>query len=291
MSHRTYYRVRVCVALLIASMLHGAYARESKPAAASVDSTSALVQALTDPMNATNPFNGGADATTLPNDARIAVFTYSRDQIFKLVTAPLKLTTIELATGEQLASPPAMGDSVRWDIDTDGANHIYIKPSKPGLVNTVHITTNKREYDFTVVSSPIGGFYYQVVRFNYPQSLMDKVRERNAGSDSAAHVGSGNPNAVNASPDQLNFDYTVEGSANFKPLTVFDDGHAIWLRMPSNAPFAVALVKEDGDWVTPNSITHGDYLIVQRLASEMVLRSGKEEIHVYRGKHRVLGLF
>jgi hypothetical protein len=37
------------------------------------------------------------------------------------------------------------------------------------------IMTNQREYDLTVVSSPLGGLFYQSVRFRYPQSLMAKV--------------------------------------------------------------------------------------------------------------------
>jgi type IV secretion system protein TrbG len=120
-----------------------------------------------DPMSPINPFNGGADAETMPGDVRIAVFPYSRDQIFKVLTAPLKLTTIELEKGEALTSDPAMGDSIQWEIVDDKSNHIFIKPHKPGLVNTLHITTNKREYDFTLISSPAGGFFYQQVRFSY----------------------------------------------------------------------------------------------------------------------------
>ncbi len=66
------------------------------------------------PMSALNPFNGGADPVTMPGDARIGVFPYSRDQIYRVLTAPLKLTTIELEKGEKLIADPAMGDSIQW---------------------------------------------------------------------------------------------------------------------------------------------------------------------------------
>ncbi len=85
-----------------------------------------------DAMSPVNPYNSGADPITMPGDARMAVFPYSRDQIYRVMTAPLKLTTIELERGESLISDPAMGDSVQWVIDTDGANHVYVKPTKPG---------------------------------------------------------------------------------------------------------------------------------------------------------------
>lgn len=280
------------VYLSITANASAAPAHREQSGAGSTEPSATLAQSLSDPMSALNPFNGGTDATTLPNDARIAVFTYSRDQIYRVMTAPLKTTTIELAPGEKLISDPAMGDSIRWTEDTDGANHLFIKPSKPGLVNTLHISTNEREYDFTLVSSPIGGFFYQVVRFNYPTSLMAKVRAREAEDENQSRnhdtVGSG---PIDASPDELNFDYTVDGDASWKPLTVFDDGKFIWMRMPDNAPFAVPLVKEGGDLVSPNSITRGQYLVVQRLADEVVLRSGKDEVKIYRGKHRFLGVF
>jgi type IV secretion system protein TrbG len=80
------------------------------------------------PVNPNGQYNGGVDPVTMPDDARMAVFTYSRDQIFRVITAPLKVTTIEFEKGEQLSSDPAMGDSIRWIVDTDGANHVYVKP-------------------------------------------------------------------------------------------------------------------------------------------------------------------
>jgi type IV secretion system protein VirB9 len=86
-----------------------------------------------DPMSPINPFNGGADPLTMPGDARIGVFPYSRDQIYRVLTAPLKLTTIELEKGEKLIADPAMGDSVQWEIDDDKMNHVFIKPHKADL--------------------------------------------------------------------------------------------------------------------------------------------------------------
>ncbi len=131
------------------------------PSAASQE----IANLLGDPMSPVNPYNSGTDPLTMPGDARMAVFPYSRDQIFKVMTAPLKTTTIELAPGESLVADPALGDSIQWVVDTDGANHVFVKPTKPGLVNTMHLTTNQREYDMTLVSSPLGGLFYQTVRF------------------------------------------------------------------------------------------------------------------------------
>jgi type IV secretory pathway VirB10-like protein len=92
--------------------------------------------ALSDPLSPANPFNTGADPVSMPGDARMVVFPYSRDQIFRVMTAPLKLTTIELDPGEKLVSDPGLGDSVQWIIDTDGANHVFVKAGQGSTQTT-----------------------------------------------------------------------------------------------------------------------------------------------------------
>lgn len=253
-----------------------------------------IATAISDPMSPVNPYNAGTDPITMPGDARMAVFPYSRDQIYRIMTAPLKTTTIELARGEALATEPALGDSIQWVVDTDGANHIFIKPTKPGLVNTLHLTTNQREYDMTLVSSPMGGLFYQTVRFNYPGSLMAKVRARDERSDAGSDAGEGGSSPtdsgpIGVSPDKLNFDYTVSGSAAFRPETVFDDGKSVWLRLPAGAPFAVPIVKDHGDNVSPNFIRRGRYIVVQEMASEIVLRAADDKVTIKRGHPGLFG--
>jgi type IV secretion system protein VirB9 len=249
------------------------------------------------PTNPKGQYNGGVDAVTMPDDARMAVFTYSRDQIFRVITAPLKVTTIEFEKGEQLTSDPAMGDSVRWIIDTDGANHVYVKPNQPNLVNTLHLSTNKREYDITLVSSPLGGLFYQSVRFSYPQSLMNKVHARQAAdkdSDGSVPVpradeecsDSGN---LGISPEKLDFKWTIKGNGSFKPSTVFDNGKNVWILLPPDTTFPVPVIKLHGDTITPNFIRRCQYLVVQQMADEIDLRAGDDEVTLTHGHHGLFG--
>ncbi|WDD90286.1 TrbG/VirB9 family P-type conjugative transfer protein (plasmid) [Burkholderia sp. FERM BP-3421] len=247
---------------------------------------------LGDVMSPVNPYNSGADPITMPGDARVAVFSYSRDQIYRVMTAPLKNTTIELERGENLVSDPAMGDSIQWIIDTDGANHVYIKPTKPGLVNTLHLSTNKREYEFTLVSSPLGGLFYQNVRFNYPNSIMAKVRARaGAGAEDreADYAAQSDSGPIGVSPDKLNFDYSVSGTGSLKPETVFDDGTFIWIRLPQHTPFAVPTIKDGGDIISPNFIRRGPYIVIQRLADEVKLTRPGEQVTIARGRRGLFG--
>ncbi|MBU6486201.1 MAG: TrbG/VirB9 family P-type conjugative transfer protein [Burkholderiales bacterium] len=268
--------------------------REASTPAGSQD----MASLIADPMSPVNPFNSGVDPITMPGDARMVVFPYSRDQIYRVMTAPLKLTTIELAPGEKLVSDPAMGDSVQWIIDTDGANHVFIKPTKPGLVNTLHLSTNQHEYDVTLVSSPMGGLFYQSVRFRYPQSLMVKVQARddagNAGGVDNSKAGSGDSatgecRGAGVPPANLNFAYTVSGSAPFKPETVFDDGKFVWIMLPKGAPYAVPVVRDHGDIVSPDFNRCNQYIVVQQLADEIVLRGPHDEVTITRGRRGLFG--
>jgi type IV secretion system protein VirB9 len=278
--------------VVLAATLFPMASAQAKPPANTAMISAAMIAA--DPMSPVNPFNGGADPLTMPGDARIGVFSYSRDQIFRVLTAPLKLTTIELEPGEKLIADPAMGDSVQWEIDDDKMNHIFIKPHKADLVNTLHLTTNRREYDFTLIASPAGGFFYQTVRFQYPRAPMVRANVRDEASDARGGGGERgvDSGSISVSPDKLNWDYSVDGNAEFRPEVVFDDGHSIWMRMPANAQtWPVPMYKDHGDRVVGNFIRRGDFLVFQRLADEIVLVSGKDEVTVTRGRRRVFGVF
>jgi type IV secretion system protein VirB9 len=279
--------IGMCVFAACAALL--AQPAEAKKAASDSPFNAAMVAG--DPMSPVNPFNGGADPLTMPGDARIGVFPYSRDQIYRVLTAPLKLTTIELEKGEKLIADPAMGDSVQWEIDDDKMNHVFIKPHKADLVNTLHLTTNLREYDFTLIASPAGGMFYQTVRFQYPHAPMARVSARDDASSNGGRGGV-DSGSISVAPDKLNWDYSVDGRAEFTPETVFDDGHAVWMRMPAKAQeWPVPFILDHGDRVVANFIRRGDFLVLQRLADEIVLRSGKDEVTVTRGRRRLLGVF
>lgn len=269
-------------------------------------------------MNPANPFNGGVDPIAMPGDARLVVFTYNRDQIFRVLTAPLKMTTIEFPPDEAIVGEPAWGESVRWDYETDGRNHLYLKPQAAGLVNTLSVNTNKRSYEFTLVSSPIGGIFYQKVRMRLPSSMADKRgglhREAATPARSEAGKGTGKGevdgilrddpfDAVALASDDrdtgqsavpletLNFAYKMSGEARFRPDIAFDDGKALWLRIPDGAPWPVALVKDGSDFVVANFLRRGKYLVVQHLAPVTVLRAGDDEVRIEPRRSGWFGLY
>lgn len=175
-------------------------------------------------------------------------------------------------------------------------NHVFIKPHKANLANTLHLTTNRREYDFTLIASPAGGMFYQSVRSQYPHAPMARVSVRGDTTGNSATSndsrGTADSGSISVAPDKLNWDYSVDGRADFTPETVFDDGHAVWMRMHAKAQeWPVPFILDHGDRVVANFIRRGDFLVLQRLADEIVLRSGKDEVTVTRGRRCLFGVF
>lgn len=78
----------MAAALCVGAMCQPASAarKGDAPSAASFD----IANAMSDPMSPVDPYNAGTDPVTMPGDARMAVFPYSRDQIYRIMTAPLK---------------------------------------------------------------------------------------------------------------------------------------------------------------------------------------------------------
>ena len=83
-------------------------------------------------------------------------------------------------------------------------------------------------------------------------------------------------------PKQLNFDYQLSGDGAFRPMTVFDDGHAVWLRMPVHASLP-ALFQDSADGVQLiHYAVRGDWLVVPRLAARFILKLGRNEVRIDR---------
>jgi type IV secretion system protein VirB9 len=79
------------------------------------------------------------------------------------------------------------------------------------------------------------------------------------------------------------------GLGAVQPETVFDDRKSVWLRLPADAPVAVPIVKDHGETITPNFIRRGQYIVVQELASEIVLRAVDETVTFKRGRRGLFG--
>lgn len=217
----------------------------------------------------------------MPTDSRMVVIKYNQSQIYSILTAPSYLTHIELEPGEKLTIAPAMGDTIQWEVESE-SNHVFVKPDVPGIRTNMTLVSNKRTYQFTLVSSPEGGLYYQYVQFKYPEGGIRKLRQSAEVESDAAKV-QAQTNMQVLDPTSLNTNYKISGDAKFKPDYVQDDGKFTYIKFPSDlTELPVVYVKENGSHSQVNytSKPKNNFVTITRLADEFVLILDKEEVHI-----------
>ena len=163
----------------------------------------------------------------------IMKYDYEAGQLYQVYCAPLRITDIQLEPGEALTSEPVGGDVVRWilartksKLDGLDQEHIYVKPTRPGLKTTLSINTNVRTYHIELTSYE--KTYMPAVSWNYEQYNMKQLRLESAASIEPK---------VNIS--SLNFRYNIDVKKGRRPawlpLKVFDDGRKTFIRLVGGA--------------------------------------------------------
>lgn len=165
-----------------------------------------------------------------------------------IIGAPMEISDIELEPGE-VVNEILVGDSARWLVESGssqgGTTHIFIKPVDAGLRTSLVITTNKRVYHMKLVSklnghTPYVGFLYESQSAAVIKNAKKEKEWRSTLDDSGQQVDMSN----------LNFGYTVRGSAPWKPVKVYDDGFKMYLRLPdsvSRGQVPALLVRQGGE--------------------------------------------
>lgn len=217
-------------------------------------------------------------ALPLPGDARLVQFDLDQDNTYLVLGKPRAVTHIEFPEGEAILTVAA-GDTTNWEF-TPSANrrHLFIKPRLEGLDTSLSVITEKRNFQFVLRSATHGEVWHQRVSWRLPQTLF---------IDSPSPQGGAGPIPVAAAgggirPEELRFGYTVSGEAPFRPTTVFDNGKTTWLRMPvglTELPVVLG-IDEAGEHVLVNYLAKGDYLLVQQVMDEYVLKLGRREVHI-----------
>ncbi|PTN07558.1 P-type conjugative transfer protein TrbG [Nitrosomonas aestuarii] len=206
-----------------------------------------------------------------------------------IVCAVLQVCDIELQPGEQVNSIH-LGDQARWLIEPaitgQGAaevQHLIIKPLDVGLETSLVVTTNRRTYHMRLRSHRRD--FMPRVGFVYPEDALAKwdaikrrdnramaVRQSRVIPETGEYLGN------------LDFGYSVAGSAVWKPVRVYNDGHKTIIQMPkimaqTEAPTLLLLNREGGlfkqdDTVMVNYRLQGDRYIVDTVFDQAVLIAG-----------------
>ncbi|MGE0525411.1 MAG: TrbG/VirB9 family P-type conjugative transfer protein, partial [Variibacter sp.] len=124
------------------------------------------------------------------------IFLYGEIQP-SIVCSPLQVCDIELQPGE-IVRDVLVGDTVRWKVEpaTSGAPggqaiHLIVKPSEPGLVTSMVVTTSRRTYHLQLKSHATQ--YMARVAFEYPEGVGSRMAEINARLEASTIPGANVP--------------------------------------------------------------------------------------------------
>ncbi len=219
----------------------------------------------------------------LPTDDRIVQFTYSPDAIYTILAEKGEATHIQLAAGEGVTEKPALGDTYQWRV-SGGPTNLYVSPLRPGISTTMTLVTNKRSYEFQLVSSPPGGMFYQKVFFDYPG--VDHAVQLLAQAQATSFVAEKRRLDAQlmdpaADPTSYHYGYTITGDAPFRPVEVLDNGTKTFIHLPHTQDMpALFLEDSNGKRQLVAYRVHGDFLIVDRIASCFVLQLNDQVVKI-----------
>jgi len=242
--------------------------------------------------------NAEQSALPMPGDNRLVVFSYDENNTYTVLAIPDAVTDIQLTKGEKITAM-AVGDSLQWVI-AKADDHVFVKPAKPNIFTSATIVTDKRTYQLTLRSSPIGGKWYQRVSWSYPnvlvyQEQVARVEEDlNRKTEDRLELKRKNLEAIVVNDsnqrtqfpvEAMNFDYQIKGNAPFKPKTVFDDGKFTYIGLSKDQELPAFFLRDDeGKYELVNYIRDGEFLKVQRLFKVGVLKLANKEIVIMNVK-------
>lgn len=111
------------------------------------------------------------DDLAITTDNRIKTYIHNPNEVYLLVLHFGFQSSIEFAKNEEIQNI-VLGESYAWKM-TPLANRLFIKPLEKNIRTNMTIITNKRTYQFDVVSKELEEGHEKdlvyVVRFYYPK--------------------------------------------------------------------------------------------------------------------------
>jgi type IV secretion system protein VirB9 len=215
----------------------------------------------------------------------VQVYPFTDGAIYRVITAPERVTDIALQPGETLVAV-ASGDTVRWVIGdtTSGSGaekrtHILVKPFSAGLSTNLVITTDRRSYHIALTS--MAKTAMAALSWTYPQDALIALKRATSAAEAVAPVASG------IEVEQLHFNYTVSGDRPaWRPFRAFDDGRQTFIEFPATLAVGEAppifLVDRKGEAQLVNYRVKGRFYVVDRIFDVAELRLGTKHQQVVR---------
>lgn len=160
-----------------------------------------------------------------------------------MTCSTLHACDIQLEPGEQVVDKPKTGDSARWMISkmVSGPSdaeitHVVVKPHAEAIDTNLIIPTDRRTYHIKLRATPKeGGQYIHRMGFYYPAEMVAKwgrdvdKEKRKAEEKERSTVA----DLGEVSMENVDFDFTIDGDAPFKPSRVFTNGKKTFIHLPS----------------------------------------------------------
>jgi len=205
----------------------------------------------------------------------------------RVVVAPLKITDIQFQEGEEIKDVQ-LGDTMRWMISPSISgernkeiSHLLIKTTDVGLETTLFVSTNRRTYHINLFSRKYE--YMPIVGFKYRDEINKKwdvyndyfKKEKKVREESKILKIT---TSLSKNIESLDFEYTITGETEWKPIRVYNDGVKTYIQMPNKmkyqeAPIFMVLDRGDNNQLVNYRLKENNY-IVDKLFKKGILIIG-----------------
>jgi type IV secretion system protein VirB9 len=196
-----------------------------------------------------------------------------------LTCRPLYVCDVILEQGETILNI-AIGDSLRWVIAPAQSGpggstpHVFVKPTDVNLATNLVITTTKRVYYIRLKSDTAA--LAPRISYSYPEEEAAAIAAREA--IERASIEDKATELPLLPPDQLDYNYRIQGPKQILPQKVYNDGvHSFieYTALPTDLPVVYAVAPDGSDQIV-NFRLRGTIFIVDGIPSgfDIVLNGG-----------------
>lgn len=224
---------------------------------------------------------GGVHAAppdALKNDpfeqTKLVAYNYGENETFPVMSRSGMFTVIEVPAEESVQGF-YLSDTDQWSFHIAGnKRHVFVKPNSGGLFNSGTLITDKRTYLLAMTSGE-SGIWYQKVRWVIPD-----IKENQGAFENYEEAQAAGTIKEGGTP---NFEYDIEGKADFRPLSVYDNGKFTRFVLSKDVQELPALfsLNAQGEPEVVNYIVQGNALQTNRLMHGALLKLGTEEVRIY----------
>jgi type IV secretion system protein VirB9 len=211
-------------------------------------------------------------------DPRVRTVNYNPANVVSIDASHGVSTMIVLGDTEKIETV-AVGDSLSWKIEPNKrGNIIFLKPVEPKTTTNMNVVSDKHVYTFILrAHAEAEGDQTYMVKFRYPDEEADSRLLAQAQRLVAE------PNRASFQFGNANTNYQLRGDRELKPTYAFDDGVKTWFKFEGDIP-SIFVVEGGGREILANFRREGDFLVVDKIAKQWMLRRGELALCLFNVK-------